>query len=340
MKITVITTMRNEGPFVLEWLAYLWHLGVTHVVVYTNDCRDGTDDLLDHIARDTGQISHIRQNLTPGQSPQWTALKAAWAHPMVQAADWGMVCDVDEFPDIKCGQGRLADLMTHLGDADAITLPWRLFGNAGHIAFQDAPVVRLFDRCAAPGAAFPLAHTMFKTLFRNTPRVQGLGVHRPRLGQSSRWVDGSGAVLPDGFARNKNRMSLLGAQPGGHIGRDLVELRHYSLKSVEAFLVKSQRGLPNRVHKPIDLRYWVYRNFNDVAVSPLPVVPFDWSDAVLARHAQCVAWYKGEIDRLVRDPVMNMVYSDVILAGDSRAIGPKQAKQLYQTHKRAQRGGP
>ena len=43
---TIVTTMKNEGPFLLEWIAYHRAIGVSDFLVYTNDCTDGTDRML------------------------------------------------------------------------------------------------------------------------------------------------------------------------------------------------------------------------------------------------------------------------------------------------------
>ncbi|MEL7000367.1 MAG: glycosyltransferase family 2 protein, partial [Pseudomonadota bacterium] len=42
--------MRNEAPYVLEWVAYHRIIGFDHIVVCTNDCDDNTPALLDAIA--------------------------------------------------------------------------------------------------------------------------------------------------------------------------------------------------------------------------------------------------------------------------------------------------
>ncbi|MGB1236484.1 MAG: glycosyltransferase family 2 protein, partial [Planktomarina sp.] len=270
MNITVVTTMRNEGPFVLEWLAHLRAIGVGHVVVYTNDCEDGTDTLLDTVQQ-LGWLTHIRQDLAPKDSPQWVALRAAWSLDQVRDADWVMICDVDEFPDIKVAGGTLPDLITSVGECDAIALPWRLFGNSGQVTFEDLPVAQQFTQCAIPDLSFPIATTFVKTIFRVKGPFSGLGVHRPKQKNAQRhgvpvWKAANGDHLPDHFANVPKRLSLLGMETG----RDSADLRHYSLKSVEAFLVKHARGLPNRASKPLDLTYWINRNFNGETVEPLP----------------------------------------------------------------------
>ena len=60
MRITSVTSVRDEGPYLLEWLA--WHrlLGVTDFLVASNDCRDGCDRLLDVLAGH-GVLRHLPQ---------------------------------------------------------------------------------------------------------------------------------------------------------------------------------------------------------------------------------------------------------------------------------------
>ena len=46
MRILAVTTLRNEAPFIVEWVAHMRAIGVTDLLVYTNDCDDGTEALL------------------------------------------------------------------------------------------------------------------------------------------------------------------------------------------------------------------------------------------------------------------------------------------------------
>ena len=41
--------MKDEGPFLLEWVAYHRLIGVNDILVFTNDCSDGTDQMLERI---------------------------------------------------------------------------------------------------------------------------------------------------------------------------------------------------------------------------------------------------------------------------------------------------
>lgn len=111
MKITAVLTVRDEGAFLLEWLAHHRVIGFTDFLVFSNDCTDGTDAMLDRL-QDMGQLTHVR-NPGPYEDGgiQWTALKMADKHPLTRDADWLMCLDIDEFVNIHIGDGTLGALM-------------------------------------------------------------------------------------------------------------------------------------------------------------------------------------------------------------------------------------
>jgi hypothetical protein len=57
--ITLVATMRNEGPFLLEWVAYHRLIGFNDVLICTNDCVDGSPELLDAL-QNHGLLRHLR----------------------------------------------------------------------------------------------------------------------------------------------------------------------------------------------------------------------------------------------------------------------------------------
>lgn len=62
-QVTAVSMMKDEGPFVLEWIAHHLAVGFTDILVYTNDCSDGTDDML--IRLEELGLAHHRRNLIP-----------------------------------------------------------------------------------------------------------------------------------------------------------------------------------------------------------------------------------------------------------------------------------
>ena len=326
MRILAATTVRNEGPYLLEWIA--WHrlLGVTDFLFHSNDCDDGTDRLLNLLA-DHGVVRHETHQPPPDKSVQWSALRAAWRHDLRKAADWMLISDLDEFPVIHVGEGRFADLLAALPEGtDGVTLPWRLFGANGRVEMSGQPVTQEFTRSAPAGLRHPIAATFFKSLFRPAA-FRAPGVHRPRHrdGTAPVWADGSGRVLPPEIGTNDKRLSLIGVQDG----RQLVELHHYSVRSAQGFIVKTDRGLPNRAVKRIDLGYWIERNFNTqentaalrlqpelgAEIAALLALP-----GIAALHDGAVDWHRARFSELVATPEAYDLYSDILLARDSAAL--------------------
>ena len=261
-RVTIVTTMKNEGPFILEWLAFHRMIGVTDFLVYTNDCTDGTDTML-ALLEEKGLVQHrenpFRQH--PGLKPQHAALQAADGEAIVQAADWLICMDVDEFINIRCGGGRLDDLFAAVADANMISLTWRLFGNSDIHEYRDEPVIAQFTRAAPELIRKPHQAWGFKTLYRNQGIFRKLGVHRPKglhpqLVDEIRWVNGSGRPMPEHAYRNAWRSTL------ETYGYDLVQLNHYAVRSAESFLVKRDRGRVNHVERDQGLAYWFRMNNN------------------------------------------------------------------------------
>jgi len=117
----IVTTMKNEGAFMLEWIAWNRAIGFTDFLIFTNDCEDGTDAIAMRL-QEMGLATHVPNPLEDRQSPQRVALHKAWFHEKRKSAAWVMQSDVDEFLVIRTGRGHLDDLMERVGKADAVSV--------------------------------------------------------------------------------------------------------------------------------------------------------------------------------------------------------------------------
>lgn len=261
MNILAVTSVRNEAPHILEWIAHHLAIGIGHFLIFSNDCDDGTDEML-AILQAKGLVTHVPLQPKGPKSVQWQALKLAGDHNLVQSADWVLVSDCDEFVNLRAPLENLGDLIEKLPqDAQALAMPWRLFGNAGQIGMDDQLTCDRFTMAAPMDISLPLAW-FFKSLFK-PDAFRKLGVHRPKRKPDTApvWVDGNGNYLGESFAKMDGRINMLGFGAA----RDLVQLNHYSVRSAEDFMVKRARGLPNHRDREIGLGYWVERNFNTVS---------------------------------------------------------------------------
>jgi hypothetical protein len=283
-----------------------------------------------------GQLTHIRNDGPHDEGPQWAALKAADKHPLVAAADWILFFDIDEFVNIHIGDRSLTALLAALPEATAIPLTWRLFGNAGVVAFEDRPVTQVFTRAAPAVLHWPWRAALFKTLFRNDGAYRKLGVHRPRSPQNTdwqRWFDGSGRQLPAEFHRNRI------FSPFGRDNYALVQLNHYALGAMESYLVKCDRGRANRDASSFDMGYWVERNFcevEDLSIAGLaprsaPILAAFHADPVLhALHQTAVSWRKARFAALMQDENWRGFFGRLMLSRPARCLTEAEARLIWQ----------
>ena len=314
--------MKDEGPYILEWLAYHRAIGFTDFLIYTNDCSDGTNTMFD-LLQSKGFVQH-RQNPFKKMKlkPQHAALQAADKEPLVQQADWLICMDVDEFINIKVGDGRLEDLYQAVGDANLISCTWRLFGNSNIHQFSEEPTIKSFTHCAPEFSPKPHHAWGFKTLFRNTGSFKKMGVHRPKglqpqLLKHVRWVNGSGKPMPKSDFRNAWRSTK------NTYGYDLVSLNHYAVRNAESFLVKRDRGRVNHVDRDQGLAYWFRMNNNaaqDRSIQKrIPMMEEKlkalMADPDIARqHYRCVAAHKDKIAALKENKEQMELYQSLTSA--------------------------
>lgn len=308
--ITAITCVKNEGPFLLEWIA--WHrlLGVTHFLFYSNDCTDGTDALLDRLTA-TGWLTHL-PNPAEGRNYQMEALKDAADQPCVKDADWVWIADVDEFPVIHSG-GTLESLIKACGNPMAISLNFHFFANGGVEAYRDHPITAQFTSAHAPDIWGAELAIEVKTLVRRDFPLRYFGAHRPfakaRATDALHWTDGSGRQVPQDFveAANKRRIRRFPAKGA----RNHATLHHYALRSLESYLVKCDRGDVNRENRAFDLAYWRERNDQGVH-DPIMMKHQKSLEAEIARlkslagvgeaHEAAVMAHSARIAELLKDP--------------------------------------
>ncbi|MGB0505310.1 MAG: glycosyltransferase family 2 protein [Pikeienuella sp.] len=292
--------MKDEGPFILEWIAWNQMIGVNHFIVMTNDCSDGTDLILDRLD-EMGIVTHLPNPvmLLDGGSVHSIALRYAQHLRVYRQADWIFHTDVDEFLNIHTAEGDLPSLVAAAGNAegqvDAISICETLLGCGGVEGFVDEPVTRQFLHGMRRHALQGEERRGVKTLFRNKNLWRGRKNHRPivkrnQIGQV-RWTDGSGKPAPEEFVNGKEP----GLDCNGRYG--LAALHHYSVRSMESLLAKLRRGDAVKSNRTKGWKYWRKRNQN---IEP--------NDDMLAKQPALAK----EIARLKADPILSDLHARAV----------------------------
>ncbi len=315
----IVGCMKDEAPYILEWIAYHRAIGVDNFIIYTNACSDGTPEILERL-QELGIAQHRNNDAWKGNSPQQHALNQSLKEPVIRNAEWVIHIDVDEYMNIRCGNGTLDDFLARVPNATNVAMTWRLFGHNGVTKLADDLVIDQFDR-AAPKYC-PKPHTVwgFKTMVKNIGAYEKLSCHRPnklrpQLADQVVWVNGSGQPMGPDVAEKGWRSSL------NTIGYSLIQLNHYALRSAESYLIKRQRGRALHVDRSIGLNYWVrmdWSDYKDVTIKRnIPRLKAELArlkaDPELARlHQAGLDWHRAKAEELHRNPEFADLYEKAL----------------------------
>lgn len=302
--VMAVSMMKDEAPFLLEWFAHHLAVGFTDILVYTNDCTDGTVEMLQRL--EALGLGHHRENVIPeGIKPQPSALNHAQAEPLVAAADWVMVFDADEFLSVNHPSGHLDGMLddTVALGANGIVVTWRIFGSNEVVDWSRAPVTEQYTR-AAP----PMWHMGWgvKTLFKFDPEYWKLGIHRPSIKNKHledgfpdtvRWLNGSGRPMEDYF-KFRGWRSIRRT-----VGFDWVQLNHYAVKSVDSYALRKLRGNVNNKKDKYNADYWSLQDRNEV------------TDLHIQRHAPERARIMAA---LLEDPILRDLHHAALARVEAR----------------------
>lgn len=236
----LISSVKNEGPFLLEWVAHHTVLGFDRIYIASNDCSDGSDDLLDAL-QGVGAIQHLRNVVEPGEIPQHVGYARMRARFPLDEADWLMTLDADEFLNVHTGSHKVQDLTaTAPADVDLIALSARTFSGEPQTRWEPGPVTLAFP------VALPVRHwsnSAVKSLIRNPSRFRAFHNHHPvgfRGPGTPRVMGGDGQVfdLTEGVPIWKELRVLQSEK----ISHQLAQYNHYAVKTWDSFMLRQARG--------------------------------------------------------------------------------------------------
>lgn len=294
--LLAISMMKDEAPFLLEWYAHHLAVGFTKILVYTNDCSDGTDDMLIRL-EELGLGYHRRNDIPEGVKPQPSAMKHAQAEPKVREADWVLMFDADEFLCINYGDGTLDPMLDAAGDANGIVITWRIFGSGNVVDWSREPVTEQYLYAAPPTWNKGWG---VKTFFKFDHDYWKLGIHRPSIKNrhletdfpdTVKWLNGSGLPMEDYF-KFRGWRSIRRT-----VGYQWAQLNHYAVKSVDSYAIRKFRGNVNNKKDKYNSDYWALQDRNEVL-----------DDKVLRYKER----RKAIMDELLTDPALSKLHYDAI----------------------------
>lgn len=221
--LTLCGIARNEGPYLLEWIAWYKLLGIQRIVIYDNASQDVSVSILPALHR-AGEILLYPWPDRPGEQPQIPAYRDAVARC---PTDWIAFLDLDEFLVLHAHR-NVIDLLDALPDeCSAVAFNQRFFGSSGLASWDDRLVIERFVRTAPPNHPF---NAWVKTVARTARITDVVNPHGCEL-SSGYYADPAGRpCVIEEYSRTRE------------IALGVGQYNHYILKSREEYLRKRARG--------------------------------------------------------------------------------------------------
>ena len=144
-KIAIAAIAKNEGKYIIEWLAYHLAIKFDEILVFCNDSMDDMCDKLVRIAVEDHRVKVIDWPSRAGVSPQLSAYREA---TRISSADWIVFIDIDEFI-VPFDHSNIKDWLNSIpADVSAVALNWRGFGSSGITDESYEFVTQTFTKCS------------------------------------------------------------------------------------------------------------------------------------------------------------------------------------------------
>ncbi|BBK31165.1 glycosyl transferase family 2 [Stella humosa] len=224
-RVIMLAIAKDEARYIEEWIAHHYGIGFRHFLVYDNDSRDGTGEMLAGNPRLKDIVEVVPWPIAAyadsGMAPQYAAYTDALSR--LDRRAWVAVLDLDEFLVLKHDR-HVQALLERYRDASALSINWRMFGSSGLARGNDQPVAERFRYC---GPAY-----FAKTISR-VALIDQIGVHAGQM----RW-----RVPCDELRRPIELGSFL--QTPSYRS---VQINHYFTKSRQEWEAKRARGRSDRL---------------------------------------------------------------------------------------------
>lgn len=294
-QFAVTACMKNEGAFLVEWVAHYLALGFDRAIVLTNDCDDGTDLIADRLAA-LAPVTHLRNEVPEGGFAQEHGMAMLKSSGELDELDWLLHCDADELLYLHMPDPDIGRFVAGLPACDAVAFDWR-FAGTGLDAWPGGLVV---EQCPLGSATMSKPETFSKTMFR--PDLFGFfSDHMPKMPQREGVVvrNSLGEELPNAAMFHPRKSRYIRGSTD-HLSWEAAEMRHYALRSRQAFAIKALRGFginPKPGKYQIGSQFWRRANRQEVALEVDPL----W-------HARL----RANVDRFLADPELARLQDEAV----------------------------
>ena len=144
--LSLMTIMRGEAPYILDWAKYHLGLGFDHLYIYDNDPLN--DNTASNILRGNFSTQEVTIQKVFEDTKQAECMNKAITS-LKGVTRWLALFDVDEYMTVKTPFTDIKQELINYESYPALCVHWRLFGSNGHQKYEDKPVPERFTRAAS-----------------------------------------------------------------------------------------------------------------------------------------------------------------------------------------------
>ncbi|MEA2026263.1 MAG: glycosyltransferase family 92 protein [Chloroflexota bacterium] len=224
----VVVIIRDEAPYLTEWLAYHHALGVQHFFIYDNGSTDELHEVIEPWVNH-GLVTLAHWPLPGGQIDAYSHALRFYG----PSVDWLAYFDVDEFV-VPLVDDDIPTLLARWPDAADVRIPRVDFGFSGHRTPPGELAIEAYTEVADVFGRDPSKAPRVKTVLQ--PRgISAVGIHTATVADAPLSADGQ--PVP--------------TETVGKACWDYAQLNHYYTRSLEEFEDKRFRGsATGRIARP------------------------------------------------------------------------------------------
>lgn len=249
-KLAIVAIVKNEAPYILEWLEYHKLVGVNKFYIYDNESTDNIKELLEPYIKS----KELVYKYIPGSCQQIKAYSDAIDRYRFDTKYMAFI-DVDEFILPVNMEESLIDILDNIFAKDAhtggVSIQWCVYGSSGYKVKPEGLVIENYLFHAGKEALKKNNINSHVKTIANPRLIKKADCHKPLFWQ------GYYSVNTDGDIVNSFCMD------GCHW--DKLRINHYFSKSYEEFIKKCERG---RATQPLSIKRsyseFYAHDFNDV----------------------------------------------------------------------------
>lgn len=185
--LSICAVVRNEAPYIAEWIEYHLLQGVDHFFLYENGSSDATRNLLE--SYEHAKVCTLI-DMSSDRPVQFTAYKHCIKN-YFKKTEWCLFSDCDEFLAGKSAKYILSEIPKNV---DAVGVRWKLFGSNG---LEERNIYEPVTKAFTKRAARPDKHVKSIVRLKKTRNV-GNDPHTFRVVGDI--CDLKGNVLPREYA--------------------------------------------------------------------------------------------------------------------------------------------